>query len=271
MGKSSGSTTNTSSTAPSTMQQPYIAKLLSEADRLYNTGGPQFFPGSTVAGFTDAEKQGQASVLANAAQQTSLWNQNVPQAINVGLNSYDVANNPVVQNAAKAATQPIIQQLREEVLPGIQNSAVSSGGLGGSRQGIAQAQGIERASRAAMDTSAGIYNTAYGQGLTALQNTLGMMPNLQQASFLPGAAQSAVGAQQRELNQAQINEDMARYTYNQNLPFQNLTEYGNTIGKPFGGTSTSSVQATGDSSTQTIGALLAALGLGSSIWDLFKP
>lgn len=271
MGKSAGSTTNTSSTGPSSFQQPYITKLLSEADRLYNTGGPKFFPGSTVAGFTDAEKQGQASILGNAAQQKTLWDANVPNAIKVGLNSYDVANNPVVQNAAKAATQPIIQQLKEEVLPGISNSAITSGGLGGSRQGLAQAQGIERASRAAMDTSAGIYNTAYGQGLSALQNTLGMMPSLQQASFLPGAAQSAVGAQQREMEQAKINEQIARYNYEQNLPFQNLTEYGNIIGKPFGGTSTSSVQATGDGTGQTIGAILAALGLGSSIWDLFKP
>lgn len=271
MGKSSGSTTNTSSTGPSTLQQPYITKLLSEADRLYNTGGPQFYPGSTVAGFTDAEKQGQASILGNAQKQMNFWDNNVPGAVQVGLNSYDVANNPVVANAAKAATQPIITQLKEEVLPGINSGAISSGGLGGSRQGIAQAQGIERASRAAMDTSAGIYNNAYSQGLQTLSNTLGLMPTLQQASFMPGAAQSAVGAQQREMNQANINEDMARYTYNQNLPYQNLTEYGNTIGKPFGGTSTSSVQATGDSSGQTIGAILAALGLGGSIWDLFKP
>ena len=271
MGKSAGSTTNTSSTGPSTFQQPYINKLLSEADRLYNTGGPQFFPGNTVAGFTDTEKAGQQAILGNAAKQTSFWDSNVPEAVRVGLNSYDVASNPVVANAAKAATNPIMTQLKEEVLPGISSGAISSGGLGSSRQGIAQAQGIERASRAAMDTSAGVYNQAYAQGLSALGNTLGLMPSLQQASFVPGAAQSAVGAQERELNQAKINEDMARYSYNQNLPFQNLVEYGNTVSKPFGGTSTSAVQATGNSSNQTIGAILAALGLGTSIWDWLKP
>ena len=260
MGKSAGKNVTASTTAPPSFQQPYIDSLLSESKKLYNSDGPSFFPGSTVANFTDAENLG-GNVLNEAAVNTSkLWNENVPQAVSQGLNATDVANNQNVIGMADAATRPIIQQLNEQVLPNIRSGAVASGTLGGSRQGIAEAQGMERAARSAMDTRADVFGSAYGQGLSTMSNTLSQIPALTDAAYKPGAVISSIGEKQRQLDQAKINEDIARWDYGQNQPYQKLTEYGNVVSKPFGGQATSEVTATGGESSQTIGAILAGLG-----------
>ena len=269
MGKSSGTTKSVSATNPATFQQPYIDKLLGESQRLYDTAGPQFFPGSTVAGFTPSEQLGQ-QMLSSQAYANSVNTDNLSPAVHYGLTAYNVADNPVVKSMSDAATNPIMTQLREQVLPGIRSGATLTGTQGSTRQGIAEAQGIERGTRAAMDTSAGIYGNAYQQGLNLLSNTLGQQPALMTMAYQPGQIVSGVGAQERDLAQAKINEDIARWTYNQQLPYTMLAEYGNAVSKPFGGTSANEVVATGDNTGQSIGAGLAGIGSILSIINALK-
>lgn len=271
MGKSAGKNVTTATTNPPSFQQPYIDMLLNESKSLYQGGGPEFFPGNTVANFTDATNTAHNYLSDTAGKTAQMWDNSVAPAVQTGLNSYDVANNPTVAAMSKAATQPIIQQLNEQVLPNIRTGAVASGTLGGSRQGLAEAQGMERAARAAMDTSAGIYGNAYGQGLNTLSNTLGQMPQIQSMAYQPGNVLQAVGEEQRTLDQAKINEDIARWTYNQQLPYQKLTEFGNMVSKPFGGQATSEVTATGGETSQTIGGVLAGLGSLLQLWKGLNP
>jgi hypothetical protein len=238
---------------------------------LLDSGGPQYYPDSTVAGFTDAQTTAQNFLQDKGVANAQLNDNYIQPAIKTGLNSYDVANNPVVNNMADAVTQPVIQQLREQVLPGINSGSIASGTLGGSRQGIAQGQAIGRGAQEAMNARAGVYNNAYGQGLNLLSNTLAQTPSLQSAAYEPGKIIAGVGDQQQQQKQSEINANIAKWTYNQQLPYSALTEYGNQISKPFGGQATSEVTATGDPTTQTIGAILATLGLGTTIWDKLFP
>ena len=45
--------------APWEPQQSYLKKGLERAESLYNSPGPQYFPGSTVAGFSPTQTQAQ--------------------------------------------------------------------------------------------------------------------------------------------------------------------------------------------------------------------
>src|SRR5215469_2182526 len=54
----SGTTTQTDVTTPWAGQQPYLLSAFNQAQNLFNYGGPQYFPGQTYAGPTDAQLAG---------------------------------------------------------------------------------------------------------------------------------------------------------------------------------------------------------------------
>lgn len=267
MSKGTGTTRSTSTSGLPGFQEPYVGSMLSEAKRLYDSPGPSFFPGSTVAGFQPAETLGANYLQETAARNAQQNDELLKPALGTALTAYQVDQNPVVQNMAQQATQPIIQQLREEVLPGIKSGAIGAGQIGGSRQGIAEAQGMERAAQQAMNTKAGILANAYSQGLSTLVSGLGMSPALQQNAYAPGMVLAGVGEKERGLEQARIDEQVARHQYEQNLPYQKLMEYANLIKSPFGGTQTSEVSAEGGGVGQAIGAGLTG---GALLIDILK-
>jgi hypothetical protein len=270
MSKSAGATQTTSSSAPASFQQPYIDQMLSEAKRLYGTGGPQFFPGSTVAGFTPQEEAGHTAIAGAAGQMADTFTNSVAPAIQTGLGAIDVANNPYVKAAAEAAIRPVTENLQQNILPSIRNAAVGTGNQGSTRQGIAEGLAIKGANQTAADTTASMYSNAYNSGLSSLGNTLSMIPSLQEASLQPGQTITGLGEQQRALEQANLNEQIARWQYEQALPYQNLTEFANLARGQYGGTGTSEVTSTGgDSATSILGLALQIPGLWSLISDYF--
>ena len=228
-----------------------------------------------VAPLSGEERQAQGMVMDTAGVTSNLFKDQVTPAIGTGLNALDVANNQYVQDYAKAAIQPIFQELTETALPAVQAGANATGTVGSSRQGIAQAQAIERAARAAGQTTSGIFNQAYGAGLNALQSTLGQIPGLVSAYNQPAESVSAVGAQNRALEQARIDSDMAKHNYYQNLPYKKLTEYANLVTAPTGGVSETTVEGTpADKASQTLSLILGGAsqipGIVDWVRDIFK-
>jgi hypothetical protein len=58
MGSKQKTATSTSTTDPWSPQQPYIKAGMQEAANQYNSNSPQYFPGSTVAGFSPTQTWG---------------------------------------------------------------------------------------------------------------------------------------------------------------------------------------------------------------------
>lgn len=103
-------------------------------------------------------------------------------------NAADVANNPYVQAQLGANAQQVKQQLTEQWLPQIQQQAVGGNALGSSRQGLAQAQGMERAAQQLANVNASTMLNAYGQGLGAQQFALGQTGQMLENQLAPGRA-----------------------------------------------------------------------------------
>lgn len=211
-------------------------------------------------------------MLLNSADTTSnLFKDQVTPAIGTGLNALDVGNNPYIKGAAEAAIQPVFKQLTESALPAIKAGANATGNAGSSRQGIAEGQAIGDAARAASNATAAMYGNAYGQGLSSLNSTLGQIPGLINAYSTPGQVASSVGAQDRALEQARIDEAISRYNYEQNLPYNKLTEYSNLITTPTGGTSQTTVEGTpADQASQIISMILGGASQIPGVIDIFK-
>jgi len=183
-----------------------------------------------------------------------------------GSSILDVANNPYVQGMARGAAQDVFAQL-DPALAGIRQGAVQSGGYGGSRQGIAEGLAIGGAADAATRAAADIYGQAYGQGLGAQTQTLGLTGDILQAGFAPYGALSMSGAEQQAAQQALINDAMAKYEFEQNLPYNALNQYMGTISGTsglLGGAGTTTTTSPGLSG---IGRLGQAVGVANAMFN----
>lgn len=272
MGKSAGSNVSTSSSSYPAWQQPAVQNFVNESTRLYNQGGPQLNPESRVANFNQDELAAQRSLGAAVTPTTQLAQQGSDTAaFNLGPGR-DPATNPYLQNAISAAVAPISDQLLTRALPAIRHNSIASGGYGGSKMGIGEAQAVRDASRVAGEVSSGLANQGYQSGQANATATLGMLPQLQQNWAFPASLQSAVGSQVRGLEEAQLNENADRYEYYQRLPYENLLNYGNQIRSPFGAEATSQVTVPQPSTASSIvGGALSIPALLQMLQGLFNP
>ena len=197
--------------------EPFFKTGFQEAFRQYNQGGPQFFGGPTVAGFSPQQLESQRQLQGLAPnlqqqgqlQQAALANQlgqdvrqfNMPGQVNApgqvsqvgqlgGLPGQVSAPGQVGQVGSfgslpgqvtapgqvgqvgagsqvaregiqgispelqRAVTNPILQQLQDQTLPGISSGATQAGAFGGSRQGILENQARTGATGAMADALA---------------------------------------------------------------------------------------------------------------------
>ena len=128
--------------------------------------------------------------------------------------------------------------------------------LAGLYGGAYQQAQAGRMPAAQMGIGAQQFGMGYGlQGMQGAQAGAGMLPGMMQAPLgMFGAAQQ-VGEQQRALNQAAINRDIARYEYQAAQPQQALQSYLAGVTGDYGGMS----QARGPGGTGAADTLIAAL------------
>lgn len=298
MGGSSGGGDSTSTSTvytnadPWSGVQPYLSSLYSTTNALGQTP-TQFYPGQTWANMDPLMKQGIESNLGFAKNYfPNMYNQGTGSLMNQ-LNAMDVGNNPYVQDmnqvaanqftrASDQAIQNMVGQFRNQVLPGITNDAVAAGGLGGSRQGVAQGlaiQGlgnnVQNMIQSGQSDLANMYAQtnlgAYGQGLQAAGNAINMMPQYAQLGLMPGQIAQQAGGIYEGYQQKAIDDAMARWDFAQNEPWQRLANM-NAI---YSGATPYAQQSSSSTSTQpqpqSSGlANAAAAGLGAyGLYSMF--
>jgi len=74
---------------------------------------------------------------------------------------FEWSSNPYISQMGDALSRQYTNTLNEQWLPAIQNNAIASGGLGGSRQGVAQGLAIGRAGEGLSSALANMYGGAY--------------------------------------------------------------------------------------------------------------
>lgn len=209
-------------------------------------GGPQYFPGQTLAPIDPRTTEGldYASYVARTSLQQQAGQAQAGQA--TLLNASDINNNPNLQAAISAAIDPTIRAFTDAggTLSQIRSNAINNGGQGNStRQGIAEGIALDRLSQNTMNIGQQMAQQAYQTGLDATAKGLALQPNVTQATLQPGATLDAIGQEQRALQQQFIDDAVQRWNYNQQLPGSNLANFQQLINGGFGGTSTSSVDA----------------------------
>ena len=114
----------------------------------------------------------------------------------------DVANNPYVQGMMQNNRAAAQRSLTEDFLPALGNQAQAAGGMGGSRQGVAQGMATDRVAKSMLEANNSLAMGAYSQGLGAQQNALSGLGALQTAQLAPSLAYGAIGQSREGYQQA---------------------------------------------------------------------
>jgi hypothetical protein len=285
-------TVTTSSIDPAL--RPYLTEGLDRARSLFLTGAqPQFFQGQTYVSPSTQTTEALAQQEALARQASPVLQQ-AQQAYTQSLGGIGataggsfLGGNPYQQQMMQAATRPLEQQFSNQVLPQIASLYSKSGRYGSGAMQNALGQATEGYGRALGDITSNIAGQQYQQerGLQQ-QAQLGLAqlaaaaPSIYGQQFIPSQQLAQVGAAQEAIAAQPLQEQMARFNFGQQLPYQQLSGYLSSVyGSPMGsyGTQTQSMPSNPLINTAA-GAGLGYLGgqalgsfLGNTPFSLTSP
>lgn len=276
--KGGGQTTVEKNADPWSGQQGYLTDIFTNAQKQFYGQSPQYFQGNAVAPLSPETIEGQ-QYLTDYAKGGATQNVNeMNKALQYNLTgALDVTNNPYLDKAIAAATNPAIEQFSDTggVLANIRSDIGSAGQYGSSRQGIATGIAADRLQQNLLDTGAKMASAAYGQGLDASGKALAMAPGVMQAGMMPATMLDAVGQQNRAYEQSLIDEAMNKWNFEQNVDAAKLANYQGLVQGNFGGTSTAiqtgggpnkAVSAIGGAATgAALGTMGTAIATGASM------
>jgi hypothetical protein len=220
--------------------RPYVEYGLSEAQKLYQTPGPSFYPGQTYVSPSQTTQLG-----LQAAQNRALsGNPLVPAAQAQTLANIQggyLGGSPFFQGAFQPAAQAA-QQSFYDAMGNISSTASRAG-----RYGSPAMQNLEN--RALGQFSTALTNTA---GQLAYQNyeaerarqmaATGAAPQMAQADYQDIQQLLNVGQAQEGYQEMSLQDAINRFNYQQNLPAAKLQQYlSAAYGSPQGGISTQPV------------------------------
>jgi hypothetical protein len=257
--------------------RPFLTEGLRQAQELFLRQQPSMYPGQTYVSpseqtLTALQQQEniarQASPFLGAAQGAYL--QSLGGLSNTAAGQFLNAN-PYQQQMMQAATRPLQQAFSEQVLPGISSLYSKSGRLGSGSMERALGTVSEQFGRSLGDITSNIAGQQYQQERGLQQQAALQLANLAQAApqiygqqFLPSQTLGQIGAQREAIAAQPLQEQMSRYAFQQQLPYQQLSGYLSSVyGSPLGSFGTPAAQPQ-FSGNRTVGALGGALagGLG---------
>lgn len=253
-------------------QQQQIFDLAFPSIQQYASSQPQLFPGTGIAGFSPMELLGQSTATGQAAPIGATLASAASGAQQKLLNPDFMLNpNQYTQGAMDAVTHRVTQNLMENVLPGIRSGATVAGGPysgGQTKQGVAEGLAIGRTNQGLSDALANMLLQNYTTGLGTMSKAIADNPSVMQQQLFPSSVYGAVGAQQRGLEQAQLDEQIRQFYAQQDLPLSRAQQLVSLIGGMPGGQGVTTVQpsmAQANPWMQGLGAAITGMGIVSGM------
>ncbi len=217
MSKGGGQKTVNTQVEPPSYAKPFLEYGLSEAKDLYTSGKPSYYPSSTVVGFSPETEMALTGIRNEATDPNSLTAQ--AQGI-VGQNL--AGTNPLLSAAFQPAINSVMAQFAK----------AGRYGSGANQQALATA----------------LAPLAY----QAQQDALAQAP---QAALIDEQLLAGVGEAREGMSQAELQDNINRFNFEQNQPMTNLQNYMGLVG---GGT-------VGSNTIQPVMRNSAASALGGAL------
>jgi hypothetical protein len=214
--------------------QPYLSYGLSEAQKLYQQGGPQYYGGQTYVSPSETTQTGLQALEQRASKGSPLTGAAQSQLQGTIQGNY-LSGNPFFQGAFNPAAQAAESRFKES-LGNIGSAASKAGRYGSGAMSTMQQGASGQFAKTLADTA----------GTLAYQNYEAERGRQQAATMAaPAMAQADYGDIQQMLKAGQMREgytgaqqqaDIDKFNFQQTQPQQNLTNflsgvYGNPLGR----------------------------------------
>ncbi len=222
-----GNTTTTVSNDPWSGVQPHLTEAFQQAGALYNQGGPQFFPDSTVTPFSQATEQGLGAIQDRATQGSPLLQAGQQGLMNTiqgqGFNNpfQGGQQNPQLDAMFKMGGDQIRNQISGQFSQG---GRFGPGAMVG-EQGRALGDFATQLYGGAYENDANRRYGAYENERNRQFGAFGQAPGMAQADYNDPQQLLGVGAQREFKGSQQLQDAMNRFNFGQNQPAQNLNQY----------------------------------------------
>jgi hypothetical protein len=243
-GGGGGDQQSTTSTGIDPAVKPYVTWGLEQAKNLYSQPGPAYYPGQTYVG-----PSGQTNTALSSAEQIAsggnpLVQGALQQQQNVIGGQY-LGANPYLAAALKPG-QEAATQAYNQAISGTRSNAELAGRYGSGAQNQLESLSQQNLANALANQAgqAAYQNYAAERGM---QNQAAQYaPQLSQARYQDANQLLNLGQIGEGYQQQALQSNIDRYNYEQNLPYQQLSNYAALIqGTPMGQTSTTTTSGGG--------------------------
>ena len=255
-GGGDSSTKTKTTTEPWSGVKPYLLSGYKDAQNLYNSGAPSYYPGQTTAPMSSYSKQALDATAQRAAYGSDLTRSAQGQ-LQKTINGDYLNGNPYLSQAINVATQPIKDAFSGEVMPGIDSNFSSAGRYGSGLQGQAYNDANAQLGQQIGNVSTNMSYQNYGDERQRQIQSMFFAPQMAQQDYADLAMLGQAGQGYDQYNQSLINADIAKWNYNQNKDWNYLNDY---LGLLNGATGSSSTTTQPQQGSTAGGAITGALG-----------
>lgn len=250
MSKSAGQQTTQNITEPWKVQQPYITKGFERAEELFNANTPNYYSGDTYVPFAGETEQALQLAKARALQGNQLLGSSQNYANDVMQGNYlDPTKNTHLNN--------LFSNMSGKIQADVNSNFAQAGRYGsGSHTGVMTDQLGNLADKVYAD------NYARERGIQDSMST--KAPQLGEMDYGDISKLQTVGNAREELSQRMLQDNIARWEFENQKPYTKLREYQASVGSPFGTTSSTITPL----SKNPIMGLLGGASSGAGIYDM---
>ena len=260
-----GSTTTTQ--APPAYMYPYIGSALGQAGNLLQTGGPSYYPGQPVAGFSNPQQSAMGAIDNLATNGTNTGNAAMGYDTNLLKGNFSGPQAQLAEMGQGGATNPLLNDMFQKAAGQVQNQLQSEYGQAGRNVSASAPMMGQTLDKLATNIYGGAYAQDQANALAAnqalgneQQDALGMAPGLNNMQFGNLGQEMNVGGMVQNQAQNLINASQGAYNYNQQQPWSNLTNYESLLsGLQPGSSQTNPLLTNPSANTANMATALAAL------------
>ena len=257
--------------------QPFLSYGLGEAQRLYQAGGPQYYPGQTYVAPSQTTQTGLQALEQRAMQGSPLVGQ-AQQQLQGTIGGQYLSGNPFFQGAFAPAAQAATQQF-QTAIGDIGSAASKAGRYGSGAMGTLQDRAAGQLAQQLTNTAGQLAYQNYADERARQQAATMAAPAMAQADYQDIQNLLAAGQAREGYTGQQLQSDIARFNFQQNAPQQNLATFLSSVyGNPMATLKSQTQSGTSDTSTlqnvlgtaATIGGLYKNLGGATGIGNLWN-
>jgi hypothetical protein len=243
--------------------QPFLSYGLGEAQRLYQAGGPQYYPGQTYVAPSQTTQTGLQALEQRAMQGSPLIAQAQQQIQNTIGGNY-LSGNPFFQGAFAPAAQAATQQF-QTAIGDIGSAASKAGRYGSGAMGTLQDRASGQLAQQLSNTAGQLAYQNYADERGRQQAATMAAPGMAQADYQDIQNLLAAGQAREGYTGQQLQSDIARFNFGQQQPQQNLATFLSSVyGNPMA-TLKSQTQS-GSADTSTLQNLLGTAAVAGGLY-----